>query len=241
MPKAKTRGNPQVTRRARNARRQADTWIRNFTNAAQDTSLTKNQREIFQRRATQLQELKEQTYFKTNSQKEIRQATARIRDIAGGARISKGKNGLSNYFMQEQINQATKKVVNNAGEAVYAGTSIFTPEQVHVFYAATQDLWQGKTRGGYDSGITDTSSINKNIMRGLGTKTLQEAWDIVFSYEENRKAARMEELANKRKEEQLTEEELALLNALLDDAAYEGKYSDSTLYSFTNTTDTIKL
>lgn len=251
MARGKIKANPELTKRGKNARNMANRWIHNFEQDLKTQGLTKKQRGILRENIDRLEIYREQTYA-YNTEKERRQGIAGIRQIAEGGHISKGKHGLSNYFTQQQINLAQKKVLDENGNMVYARVSQFSPEQTQVFYNATQPLWEGKSRTGYDQGITDTSAINKNIIRGmqeLGVKlngkrieTLQDAWDYVFSVAENVKAAQVAELANRRREQgNLTLEQIELLNALLDDAAYDGKYSDMPIQQIVGTTDTEKL
>lgn len=70
------------------------------------------------------------------------------------------KNNRKNQLFQRDINQAS-----------VGGVSTKSKEEVKIFYAMTQEFWEGH----------DISVRNKLIMSSLGVNTLEEAWDIVMN------------------------------------------------------------
>ena len=72
-----------------------------------------------------------------------------------------------NDMMRYEINQASS-----------GGTSKYSKEETKIFYAATKRAWEGKPQGTW----------NEAIMEYYGVDTLEEAWDLVFSTDEAKKA-----------------------------------------------------
>lgn len=222
-----------VAYEARNARRQADRWIKSLSKIEADKSgTTLNERAAAHQLITELKKQKGLTYQLTHkpNQKEqdkIKQASAVIRSLASSASMSKGKHGASNLFTQQQINIASRR-----HERQEDNTSIYTKEEVKVFYRSTQRIWQQPGE------LVDTHSINKKIMNALGTKSLKEAFDIVISHPQNQKVLEQIRLGKMRKSD-MTKEQLELYEKLRekDTSDYDQRYYPSEVFMFDGSTD----
>ena len=79
-------------------------------------------------------------------------------------------NSRKNQMFQRDINQAS-----------IGGVSTKSKEEVKIFYASTQNYWEG----------SKPSERNKRIMNSLGVETLEEAWDKIMDTPEAKKALEM--------------------------------------------------
>lgn len=201
--------NKALYQAARNARRRADTWIKNLNKIAYDTRSGKHTAEERKEARSEIKKLKEQrqaTYFgrgkNKKSAQEVMQGIAATNALANSAKIIKTANGAANLVTQHQINLATKK----------NGNSIYTKEEVKAFYRATQKIWFGADL-----------SINRNklIMEAIGTTSLSEAFEFITSLPSVRKAIQGYEGETKQlKEDELTKEQLEFYSQMMteDDA-----------------------
>ena len=102
----------------------------------------------------------------------IRIASARIESVVAGSKIATGKYGAANLATQFQLNLATKRYAGtDAAKEQAANPSIYSREEVKTFYRVTQRIWQNQ-----DGTPTDTSQINKRIMKYFRTGSLEEAF-----------------------------------------------------------------
>lgn len=176
---------------------------------------------------------------KTSDKQRIKIATAKLNSLVDTYKISYGKYGAANLAAQQQINLATKKVLNEAtGKTVYARISMYSPEAVKVFYTSTRKLWQAKP-----GEILDTSTINRRIMKGLGTSSLEEAFNIVTKQPTNQALIKQMEEQAGIEIEPLTEEQKKLLEELTeeDTADYDKAYTQAFVIEFDSSTDDTKL
>ena len=106
-------------------------------------------------------------YGKTMHQgraQDIRDLTNQLDTLTRTTKMIVGKQGLTNFMTQGEINAAS------VGNEDFSGGK--TLEETKVFYRATQRFWEG---------ARDTDNRNKLIMRGLGFDNLQDAWDYVMN------------------------------------------------------------
>lgn len=118
--------------------------------------------------------LERSEYGKAMSQgrsQDIREATNKLDTLTRSAKMIIGKQGLTNFMVQAEINAAS------VGNEDFSGGK--TQEETKVFYRATQRFWEG---------AKDTDNRNKLIMRGLGFSNLQDAWDYVMSQDSVKQA-----------------------------------------------------
>lgn len=176
--------------RARNARKQADTWIKNLTKVATAHRYTYNQRATARQMVQLLKSLKQDTYkpkgkATSAADAKIEQATAKIKNLANSAKIVKGAKGAANLFTQQQINLASKRY-----DLPQDNPSMYSQEEVKAFYRATQKIWQPvtKTIGGMDTGVSSTADRNRDIMKALGTNDLSEAFGFITTRPDVQKA-----------------------------------------------------
>lgn len=114
----------------------------------------------------------------TGKQKQaIRIASARIESVVAGSKIATGKYGAANLATQFQLNLATKRYTGtDAAKEQAANPSIYSREEVKTFYRVTQKIWQNA-----DGTPTDTSQINKRIMKYFRTASLETAFKRAMS------------------------------------------------------------
>lgn len=179
-----------IAYKARNARKQADRWIKNLSNIVTSKKYTLNERATARQMVNKLEEIRRQTYkpkgkATRESDSIITQATERIKALAKSAKISRGKSGASNLLTQQQINIASRKY-----ERPEDNTSMYTKEEVKAFYRATQKWWENSTKvvNSFDTGVVDQSQINKTIMKKLGTDSLADAFEFITQRPEVKRA-----------------------------------------------------
>lgn len=78
----------------------------------------------------------------------------------------------------ERKNIMFQREINLASSVKMYGPPKISKEKVKIFYAATQNIWQGKPQGQW----------NKAIMEYYGVTSLEDAWDLVFEDEDVKKA-----------------------------------------------------
>lgn len=107
----------------------------------------------------------------------VKMATANIESLVAGSKIATGKYGAANLATQFQLNLATKRY-NGADAALERASnpSMYSREQVKIFYRVTQSIWQNQ-----DGTPTDTSQINKRIMKYFHTASLETAFERAMS------------------------------------------------------------
>lgn len=169
-----------------------------------------------------MEDLISQTYFrspKPNAKERgvIEQANAQIRALTSSAKISRGKNGAANLYTQWQINEASKK-----RDADEPNPSIYTQEQVKIFYKLTQRVWMNN-----DGSPTDTKMINRRIMEYFNTDSLATAMERALSTKEAKQALAVAAVQN---QEKLTAEQRRLYEeALAEDTEDQVEISPSYL------------
>lgn len=201
---------------ARQTRIKANRRIKALDKALKDTTITRNQKITLQKAKERIEQVSKDTYtgrgkLSKQDEKRIRQANAQLESLSATAKIVQGKNGISNFETQTQINLASRKY---SGEDSYmeraANPSRFTREEVKVFYNVTQRIWQA------DAGeVTDTSQINKRIMAYFKTDSLEEAMRRALSAPSAQLALKIARGEIDRRELNLTPEQRALYEQFL--------------------------
>lgn len=107
----------------------------------------------------------------------IKIASAQIESLVAGSKIATGKHGAANLATQFQLNLATKRYKGaDAALQQASNPSVYSREEVKTFYRVTQRIWQN------DDGMpTDTSEINKRIMKYFRTASLETAFKRAMS------------------------------------------------------------
>lgn len=107
----------------------------------------------------------------------VKMATANIESLVAGSKIATGKYGAANLATQFQLNLATKRYKGaDAALQQASNPSVYSREEVKTFYRVTQRIWQN------DDGMpTDTSMINKRIMKYFRTASLETAFKRAMS------------------------------------------------------------
>lgn len=114
----------------------------------------------------------------THQQKQaVEMATAQIESLVAGVKMTRGKQGAANFATQFQLNLATRRYTGpEAAKERAANPSVYSREEVKTFYRVTQKIWQNN-----DGTPTDTSQINKRIMRYFKTTSLETAFNRAMS------------------------------------------------------------
>lgn len=222
---------------ARNARRQVDRWTNALAKIISNREgTTKNERAAARQMINQFKQLKSQTYNpKGKSTKEsdqsIQEAVFQIRSLAKAAKMSTGKQGASNLFTQQQINIASRRY-----EKPEDNPSIYTREEVKVFYRSTQRIWQTPGEP------VDTHTINRKIMNYFKTSSLKEAMDKVLNAPQNKQLLERIKLC-KTPYSQMTDEQRELYEKLRDSdtSDYDQQYFASEVFMLDDSTDLRKL
>lgn len=107
----------------------------------------------------------------------VKMATANIESLVAGSKIATGKYGAANLATQFQLNLATKRYKGaDAALERASNPSVYSREQVKIFYRVTQSIWQNQ-----DGTPTDTAEINKRIMKYFRTASLETAFKRALS------------------------------------------------------------
>lgn len=107
----------------------------------------------------------------------VRIASANIESLVAGSKIATGKYGAANLSTQFQLNLATKRYKGaDAALEQASNPSVYSREEVKIFYRATQRIWQNQ-----DGTPTDTAQINKRIMKYFRTDSLETAFERAMS------------------------------------------------------------
>lgn len=107
----------------------------------------------------------------------VRIATANIESLVAGSKIATGKYGAANLSTQFQLNLATKRYKGaDAALEQASNPSVYSREEVKIFYRVTQRIWQNQ-----DGTPTDTAQINKRIMKYFRTTSLETAFERAMS------------------------------------------------------------
>lgn len=188
-------------------RRMAQRSIKQMNKIIKSSKYTRDEHDAARGIRDKMEDLVSQTYFrsrKPNAKERglIEQANAQIRALTSSAKISRGKNGAANLYTQWQINEATKK--RDAGEP---NPSIYTQEQVKIFYKLTQRVWMNN-----DGTPTDTKMINRRIMEYFNTDSLATAMGRTLSTKEAKQALAVAAVQN---QEKLTNEQRRLYDEAL--------------------------
>ena len=113
----------------------------------------------------------------SSQKKAVEMAMAQIESLVTGVKMTRGKQGAANFATQYQLNLATRRYTGpEAAQERAANPSVFSREEVKTFYRVTQKIWQN-----HDGTPTDTSQINKRIMRYFNTTSLQTAFERAMS------------------------------------------------------------
>lgn len=222
---------------ARNARRQVDRWTNALGKITRNRNgTTKNERAAARQMINQFKQLKSQTYKpKGKSTKEsdqsIQEAVFQIRSLAKAAKMATGEQGASNLFTQQQINIASRRY-----EKPEDNPSIYTREEVKVFYRSTQRIWQTPGEP------VDTHTINRKIMNYFKTSSLKEAMEKVLNAPQNKQLLERIKLG-KTPYSQMTDEQRELYEKLRDSdtSDYDQQYFASEVFMFDDSTDLRKL
>lgn len=188
-------------------RRMAQRSIKQMNKIIKSSKYTRDEHDAARGIRDKMEDLVSQTYFrsrKPNAKERglIEQANAQIRALTSSAKISRGKNGAANLYTQWQINEASKK--RDAGEP---NPSIYTQEQVKIFYKLTQRVWMND-----DGTPTDTNMINRRIMEYFDTASLATAMERALSTKEAKQALAVEATQT---QEKLTAEQRRLYEEAL--------------------------
>lgn len=107
----------------------------------------------------------------------VRIASANIESLVAGSKIATGKYGAANLSTQFQLNLATKRYKGaDAALEQASNPSVYSREEVKIFYRVTQRIWQNQ-----DGTPTDTAQINKRIMKYFRTTSLETAFERAMS------------------------------------------------------------
>lgn len=188
-------------------RRMAQRSIKQMNKIIKSSKYTRDEHDAARGIRDKMEDLVSQTYFrsrKPNAKERgvIEQANAQIRALTSSAKISRGKNGAANLYTQWQINEASKK-----RDADEPNPSIYTQEQVKIFYKLTQRVWMNN-----DGTPTDTKMINRRIMEYFNTDSLATAMERVLSTKEAKQALAVAAVQN---QEKLTKEQRRLYDEAL--------------------------
>lgn len=188
-------------------RRMAQRSIKQMNKIIKSSKYTRDEHDAARGIRDKMEDLVSQTYFrsrKPNAKERgvIEQANAQIRALTSSAKISRGSNGAANLYTQWQINEASKK-----RDADEPNPSIYTQEQVKIFYKLTQRVWMNN-----DGTPTDTKMINRRIMEYFRTDSLAIAMERALSTKEAKQALAVAAVQN---QEKLTKEQRRLYEEAL--------------------------
>lgn len=107
----------------------------------------------------------------------VKIASANIESLVAGSKIATGRYGAANLATQFQLNLATRRYSGaDAALERASNPSIYSREEVKIFYRVTQSIWQNQ-----DGTPTDTAQINKRIMKYFRTASLETAFKRAMS------------------------------------------------------------
>lgn len=144
---------------------------------------------------------REQRILTKQSYLTLKHANARLKSLVEASKLGFGKKGAANLAFQYQINLASKTAGSALDQA--ANPAAVSREQVKIFYKSTQKIWQSA-----DGKPTDTSTINRKIMKYFKTNSLEEAFNRVMEQPSNKYALDVAE-GRIDPNKQLTEEQKA--------------------------------
>lgn len=167
---------------ARAARVKGKRSIQTLAKIAANKSIPKNQRMAAKSTEEKIKSAIQASYMgrkplSGKQKRAIEMSVAQIESLVSGVKITRGKQGAANFATQFQLNLATRRYTGpEAAQERAANPSIYSREEVKTFYRVTQKIWQNK-----DGTPTDTSEINKRIMRYFKTTSLQTAFERAMS------------------------------------------------------------